>query len=78
MESDAPIERNAPRMLFRGRYREVTPAAITFAVVIGVLVNAAVTYAGLKIGFTIGASAVAAVPGFGVLCGDGGWARCVD
>ncbi len=52
-----------------GRYREVTVAAIVFAVVIGVVMNAAITYAGLKIGFTIGGSAIAAVLGFGVLRG---------
>ncbi len=53
----------------RGGYREVTVAAILFAVVIGVVMNAAITYAGLKIGFTIGGSAIAAVLGFGVLRG---------
>ncbi len=51
------------------RYREVTLSAVAFAVVIGVVMNAAITYAGLKIGFTIGGSAIAAVLGFGVLRG---------
>jgi uncharacterized oligopeptide transporter (OPT) family protein len=51
------------------RYREVTLAAVVFAIVIGVVMNAAITYAGLKIGFTIGGSAIAAVLGFGVLRG---------
>ncbi len=50
-------------------YREVTVSAILFALVIGVVMNAAITYAGLKIGFTIGGSAIAAVLGFGVLRG---------
>lgn len=50
-------------------YREVTIAAVVFAIVIGVVMNAAITYAGLKIGFTIGGSAIAAVLGFGVLRG---------
>lgn len=53
----------------RGSYREVTISAILFAIVIGVVMNAAITYAGLKIGFTIGGSAIAAVLGFGVLRG---------
>lgn len=52
-------------------YREVTLAAIAFAIVIGVVMNAAITYAGLKIGFTIVGSSVAAVLGFGVLRGLG-------
>lgn len=52
-------------------YREVTLAAIVFAIVIGVVMNAAITYAGLKIGFTIVGSSVAAVLGFGVLRGLG-------
>ena len=57
------------RDVFQTRYREVTPSAILFAIVIGVVMNAAITYAGLKIGFTIGGSAIAAVLGFGVLRG---------
>ena len=44
-------------------YREITPAAIIFGVLIGVVMNAAITYSGLKIGFTIGGSAIAAVLG---------------
>jgi len=51
------------------RYREITVGAITFAVIVGVVMNAAITYAGLKIGFTIAGSAVAAVLGFGILRG---------
>lgn len=50
-------------------YREVTFSALVFAFVIGVIMNAAITYAGLKIGFTIGGSAIAAVLGFGLLRG---------
>ena len=55
------------RDVFQTRYREATASAILFAIVIGVVMNAAITYAGLKIGFTIGGSAIAAVLGFGVL-----------
>lgn len=51
------------------RYREVTVTAMIFAILIGAIMNAAITYAGLKIGFTIGGSAIAAVLGFGVLRG---------
>lgn len=50
-------------------YREVTIEAIIFGVVVGAIMNAAITYAGLKIGFTIVGSAIAAVLGFGVLRG---------
>jgi uncharacterized oligopeptide transporter (OPT) family protein len=50
-------------------YREVTLAAILFGLVVGALMNASITYAGLKIGFTIGGSTIAAVLGFGVLRG---------
>jgi uncharacterized oligopeptide transporter (OPT) family protein len=53
----------------RRRYREVTLTALLLAVVIGVVMNASITYAGLKIGFTIGGSAIAAVVGFGLLRG---------
>jgi uncharacterized oligopeptide transporter (OPT) family protein len=55
--------------LFQTRYPEVTITALVFAVVIGVVMNAAITYAGLKIGFTLTGSAIAAVLGFGVLRG---------
>jgi uncharacterized oligopeptide transporter (OPT) family protein len=50
-------------------YREVTPAAIVLGLIIGTIMNAAITYAGLKIGFTIVGSAIAAVIGFGLLRG---------
>lgn len=55
--------------VFQRRYREVTPAALVFGVLIGLVMNAAITYSGLKIGFTIGGSAIAAVLGWGVLRG---------
>ncbi|TVQ58931.1 MAG: hypothetical protein EA379_12330 [Phycisphaerales bacterium] len=55
--------------LFQTRYREVTLSAIVFGVIVGAIMNAAITYAGLKIGFTIVGSAIAAVLGFGVLRG---------
>jgi hypothetical protein len=50
-------------------YREITLSALVFAVIVGVILNAAITYSGLKIGFTIVGSAIAAVLGFGVLRG---------
>lgn len=50
-------------------YREVTPLAIVLGVLIGVVMNAAITYSGLKIGFTLGGSAIAAVLGWGLLRG---------
>ncbi len=52
-----------------GAYREVTVSALIFAIIVGAVMNAAITYAGLKIGFTIVGSAIAAVLGFGVLRG---------
>ncbi len=56
----------APMPPSRG-YREVTLMAVVVGVLIGVVMNASITYAGLKIGFTIGGSAIAAVLGFGIL-----------
>lgn len=50
-------------------YREITLASVLFGVLIGAVMNASITYAGLKIGFTITGSAIAAVLGFGVLRG---------
>jgi hypothetical protein len=40
-----------------------TVAAIVFGLVVGPLMNASITYAGLKIGFTIGGSTIAALDG---------------
>ena len=48
-------------------YREVTLVAIVLGLIIGLVMNASITYAGLKIGFTIVGSAIAAVLGFGIL-----------
>ncbi len=50
-------------------YREITPLAIVVGIVLGIVMNAAVTYSGLKIGFTLGGSAIAAVLGWGILRG---------
>jgi putative OPT family oligopeptide transporter len=55
--------------IFQRRYREITLEAVVFGILIGVVMNAAITYSGLKIGFTIGGSAIAAVLGWGVLRG---------
>lgn len=62
----APVDSGG---LFQNQYREVTISAIIFGVIVGVVMNAAITYAGLKIGFTIVGSSIAAVLGFGVLRG---------
>ena len=58
-----------PFRLMGSRYPEVTWSAVLFAILIGIVMNAAITYSGLKIGFTITGSAIAAVLGFGVLRG---------
>ncbi|MAF66766.1 MAG: peptide transporter [Planctomycetes bacterium] len=64
-----PPRRSWTSGIFQRRYREITPEAIGFGILIGVVMNAAITYSGLKIGFTIGGSAIAAVLGWGVLRG---------
>jgi len=50
-------------------YREVTFAAVALGVVQGVLMTMAFVYSGLKLGFTLGGSTVAAIMGFTVLKG---------
>lgn len=50
-------------------YREISARAIGLGVVQGVVMTMAFTYAGLKLGFTIGGSSVAAIMGFVVLRG---------
>lgn len=72
MQAPPPIDASAPKARARaGAYREVTVAAVLFAIVVGVVMNASITYAGLKIGFTIVGSSIAAVLGFGILRGLG-------
>lgn len=69
MSTESPPPDRPRRATSAGAYRESTLSAIIFGVLFGAIMNAAITYAGLKIGFTIGGSAIAAVLGFGVLRG---------
>lgn len=50
-------------------YRELTLSSMLMAIVVGVILNAGICFAGLQIGFTIVGSTVAAVLGFGILRG---------
>lgn len=68
-ESDGARSSGPARVGRRRAYREVTVSALVTGVLIGLVMNAAITYSGLKIGFTIGGSAIAAVLGFAVLRG---------
>ena len=67
--SETNAEQSAPDPRARPAYRELTVAAVVYGVVFGGIMNAAITYMGLKIGFTLSGSAIAAVVGFGVLRG---------
>ncbi len=51
------------------KYPEVSISAVVFAIFIGIVMNASITLAGLRIGFTITGSAIAALLGFGILRG---------
>ncbi|MEZ4408876.1 MAG: OPT/YSL family transporter [Polyangiales bacterium] len=50
-------------------YREVTFAGVLLGVIVGVVMTVSFTYAGLKLGFTVPASMVSAMLGWGVLRG---------
>ena len=52
-----------------GEYRELTVAAVILGVVQGIILNLSFVYAGLKLGFTIGGSTVAAIMGYALLRG---------
>lgn len=52
-------------------YREITVAAVVLGVIQGALMTAAFTYIGLKLGFTLSGSTVAAILGFAFLRGIG-------
>jgi len=50
-------------------YREITPVAVALGIVVGVIMTMAFVYAGLKLGFTLGGSEIAAIIGFVILKG---------
>ena len=50
-------------------YREVTFAAVFLGVIQGMIMSMAFVYAGLKLGFSLGGSTVAAIMGFTILKG---------
>ena len=50
-------------------YRELTPAAMIFGVLLGMVMTAAFVFVALKLGFTLPGSTVAAILGFAVLRG---------
>jgi uncharacterized oligopeptide transporter (OPT) family protein len=50
-------------------YREITLAGVALGVLVGVVMTISFTYAGLKLGFTVPASMVSAMLGWGVLRG---------
>ena len=51
------------------KYRELTPASLVGGILVGLLLNMGICFAGLQIGFTIVGSTVSAVLGFGLLRG---------
>jgi len=55
------------RDVFHSQYREATPVAIATGFIIGSLMTASFTYAGMVLGFSLGGSAVAAIIGWGIL-----------
>ncbi len=50
-------------------YRELTVAAMVLGIIQGIILNVAFVYAALKLGFSIGGSAVAAISGYALLRG---------
>ena len=50
----------------RGTYRELTPQALIGGVLVGLVLNMGIVFAGLQIGFTIVGSTVGAIIGFGM------------
>jgi putative OPT family oligopeptide transporter len=65
--ADAPAKHSVDRA--SAPYRELTVAAVVFGVAIGALMTAAFVYIGLKLGFVMPGSTVAAILGFAVLRG---------
>ncbi|MBI3817962.1 MAG: OPT/YSL family transporter [Planctomycetes bacterium] len=63
-KSGVPIERPAIELK---PYREETFAGYALGIVVGIVLTISMTYAGLRLGFTVPASAMAAMIGLGVL-----------
>ena len=59
-------------------YRELTLPAILLGVAVGIVLNVALVYAALKLGFAIGGSAIAALFGYVVLRGRGGRGTAIE
>jgi len=53
----------------KGAYREITVTSVILGILLGSIMTMAFVYAGLKLGFTIGGSTIAAILGFVVLKG---------
>jgi putative OPT family oligopeptide transporter len=54
---------------FKGKYRELTFAAVSLGIIQGIVLNLAFVYAALKLGFSIGGSTVASIMGYALLRG---------
>ncbi len=67
--SDTTETSPAPQGETPTQHREVTAEAVIVGLLVGIIMNASITYAALKIGFGIGGSTIAAIVGFGVLRG---------
>ena len=52
-------------------YREITASAVVLGIITGILMTASFVYIGLKLGFTLPGSTVAAITGFALLRGVG-------
>ncbi len=50
--------------IHKEKYREITLPSVVFGIILGILMTMSFVYAGLKLGFTIGGSSIAAILGF--------------
>lgn len=67
--ADATTSAGAKSKVSDKPYREVTIASLVLGVLVGIILTASMTYAGLVIGFVVPASAIAAILGWGLLRG---------
>ncbi len=65
----APQDKPATPNIIRGPYRERTLAALVLGIIQGLVMTAAFVYIGLKLGFGLSGSTVAAIMGFVILRG---------
>ena len=69
MPNSPSVEKRGGEVIRRGPYPEMTWAAVIVGWILGIIIALSISYAALKLGFSIEGSELAAILGWGVLRG---------